>query len=158
MYPVFVVAFVLAILIGVYKLLSSLNLEEIPAKILFIFIGIPLTSLVLYLLQRILSWELILTNSNVQLRRPFGIKKNYTRQIEYAEIRQIGFLQGFRMNTELKIDVISGKKYNVFLDGNIKEISELLRFFEKSGVKVELYCNRRIKKKIELLNLKYHEN
>ncbi len=63
-------------------------------------------------------------------------------------------MQGFRLNTTLRINMKSGKKYNVFLDKKLTEISKFLTFLENSEVIVELYCDKRIKKKLKKLGVK----
>ncbi len=117
-------------------------------------IGIATIGLTFQIFLRLSSWELILYDDKAVLKKPLGILKNNRKEFKYNEIEEAGFLQGFRINTSLRVDLKSGKKYNIFLDKNLMQISKILIFLENSNVKVGLYCDNRIKKRLKKDGLK----
>jgi len=153
LYPVGAIIFIVILVVGLFYLVE-LNGGKASSNWKLLIVGISTVILISHLAQRIFSWEMILKENTVEIKRPFGLMKSGKRQIQFDEIEEVGFIQGFRMNTSLKIDLKSGKKYNIFLDKNLMEISKILNFLENSDLKIGLYCDSRIKKKLKKSGLK----
>ena len=127
---------------------------HLPRSLKYLILGIATIGLTFQIFERLSAWELILYDDIAVLKKPFGVLKNNRKEFKYNEIEEAGFIQGFRTNTCLRVDLKSGKKYNILMDKNLMEISKVLIFLENSNVKVRLYCDNRIKKKLKKVGLK----
>lgn len=147
-YPLGAILLTTFLIIGLFYLVDLYG-GRIPGKLKILIVGTSIIILILSLLKRIWSWDLILNENTADIKRSFGLTNRLEKQIQFDEIDEVRFLQGFRMNTCLSIYLKSGKKYNVFLDKKLLDISKILNFLENSGLKVGLYCDTRTKEKLE---------
>ncbi|MBU2997926.1 hypothetical protein KO500_15900 [Cellulophaga baltica] len=150
--PLGVILVIVASIFGLFYLVDFYG--HPPRSWKYLILGIATIGLTFQIFVRLSAWELILYDDKAVLKKPFGVLKNNRKEFKYNEIEEAGFLQGFRMNASLRVDFKSGKKYNIFLDKNLIEISKVLIFLENSDVKVGLYCDNRIKQKLKKDGLK----